>query len=135
MPNIKILLASRSPSMRRLEREIETQPDMEFLDIRPSPMQVLLTAAQMEVDVVIIPLTDSAEPGMVSHLLSEFPDMTILILLPMRDSAYIVQRCPWRREILDASAANIVSVLRRVTREPCTPIDDQASSSHHDKGD
>lgn len=109
--------------MRRLEREIEAQPDMEILEIRPSPMQILLTATQVEVDVVVIPLTDSTEPGVMSHLLSELPDVTVLLLSPTADSAYIVQRCPWRREFLDASAANIVSILRRVTREPCTPID------------
>ena len=109
--------------MRRLRREIEAQPDMEIVGVRLNPMEVLLIARE-EIDVVIIPLSDSEEPGLVSHLLAEYPNVTVLLLSPTGDSAFVIQLCPWRREFLNMSEANILEVLRRVTRDPCSPIDD-----------
>ncbi len=70
-----------------------------------------------------MPLYDSEEPGLVSHLFAELPDVTVLMLSSTGGAAYVIQRCPWRRELLDTSEAHIVRVLRGITTEPCGPID------------
>jgi len=124
MPNLKILLAGRPQAMRQLVRTIIAQPDMEIMGSYLDPMEVLLTAIRREADVVIISLDNSEEPGLVSHLFAELPDVTVLMLSSTGDTAYVVQRCPWRRELLDISEDYIVRVLRRLTKEPCGPIDD-----------
>lgn len=124
MPNLKILLAGRPRAMRQLVRTIIAQPDMEIVGSRLDPMEVLLTARRREADVVIIPLIDSEEPGLVSHLFAELPDLTVLMLSSTGDAAYVVQRCPWRRKLFNLSEDHIVRALRRLTKEPCGPIDD-----------
>ena len=124
MSSLKILLAGRPRSIQQLVGAIAAQPDMEIVGSRLDPMDVLLTAKMREADIVIMPLDDSAEPGLVSHLFAELPDVTVLMLSSTRNAAYIVQRCPWRRELFNLSEDYIVRVLRRLAQEPCGLIDD-----------
>ena len=123
---LKILLAGRSRDMTQLAKEIALQPDMEIVGEPLDPMEVLLSAKRMDVDVVIIPFNDSEDPGLVSHLLAEMPNLTVLMASSTTSVAYVVQLCPQRRELLDTSELNLVRVLRSAVRNPCSPINDLA---------
>jgi DNA-binding NarL/FixJ family response regulator len=123
MPNLKILFAGRLQAVGPLVREMAAQADMEIVGVHLDPIEVLLTARRRNADVVVIPLNDSEEPGLVSHLFAEFPDVTVLMLSPTGDAAYVVQRCPWRRALFNTSADHIVKVLRGIAKAPCGPLD------------
>ena len=128
MRKIKVLLANQPRIMREVMREvIERQPDMEVVGETLDSLGVLLAAKETEADVVVIALRDSEEPGLVSHLLAECPRVTVLVLPSQGDTAFIVQMCPWRKEIVDPSDANILSALRHAVQEPCSEVNQQPS--------
>ena len=53
---------------------------MEIVGESLNPMGVLLAAKETAADAVIVTLQNSAEPGLISHLLAECPDVTVLEL-------------------------------------------------------
>jgi DNA-binding NarL/FixJ family response regulator len=109
-----------------LAEEIALQPDMEIVGEPLDPLEVLLTAKIREADVVVIPFSDPNDPGLLSHLFAELPNVTVLMTSSSGYPSYVVQLCPHRRELLDTSELNLVRVLRNVVRNPCSPIDDLA---------
>jgi len=119
MRSIKVLLANDPAILREAVRAvIVRQPDMEVVGEILDPLGVLLAAKATHADVVVLGLRDAEEPGLVSHLLAECPQVTILGLAPHGDTALIVQLRPWRKEIVDPSAANLMRALRQAVREP-----------------
>ena len=119
MRSIKVLLANDPAILREAVRAvIVRQPDMEVVGVILDPLGVLLAAKATHADVVVLGLRDAEEPGLVSHLLAECPQVTILGLAPHGDTALIVQMRPWRKEIVDPSAANLMRALRQAVREP-----------------
>jgi hypothetical protein len=122
MAKIKILLALPSQTIQGLVEEIRTQPDMEIVGECLDPLALLLAAKETEAKAVIIALRHTQEPGLVSHLLAEYPNMTVLELDSQGTVAFIVQMCPWRKELVDPSTANVLSTLRDAIREPCSEV-------------
>ncbi len=114
MKKIKILLANHPRMMREVVREmIEAQPDMEVVGEVVNPVDLLVAVKGTEADAVILDLEDSEEAGLTSHLLAEYPDLTILGLAANGKTAFIRPR---RREILDPTGAKILSTLREAIR-------------------
>jgi DNA-binding NarL/FixJ family response regulator len=125
MQKIRIILANYPQMMRALMREvIERQPDMEIVGEIVDPLGLLLAARQTRAEAVIMTLKNSEDPGLISHLLAECPDVTILGLASQGDNAFIVQMCPRRSEIATLSVANILSALRQAIRSPCSSEDE-----------
>lgn|SRR2546425_9468785 len=123
MSTIKVLLANRPRILREVVRDvIERQPDMEIVGEVLDPLGVLLAAKETESDAVVIGLQDSEEPGLLSHLLAECPHMTVLGLSSQGDTAFIIQMCPLRKEIIEPSEVNILSALRHAVQEPCSEV-------------
>ena len=128
MRSIKVLLANDPAILREAVRAvIVRQPDMEVVGEILDPLGVLLAAKATEADVVVIGLRDSEEPGLVSHLLAECPQVTVLGLASPGDTAIIVQMCLWRKEIVDPSEANILRALRHAVREPGSALHEPPS--------
>lgn len=116
MGRIRILLANRPRMMRELVRKmIQGQPDMEVVGEVLGPLDVLMAVRDREADAVILALEDYEEPGLCSHLLAEYPNLTILSVAPNGETAFIRPR---RREIIDPSEANILNTLRQVIHTP-----------------
>jgi DNA-binding NarL/FixJ family response regulator len=121
LQKIRIVLANYPRMMRELVREIiERQPDMEIVGEIVDPLHVLLATRETRVEAVIVALRNSEDSGLISHLLSECPNLTILGLSSQGDDAFIVQMCPQRTEIINPSVANILSALRQAIRSPCS---------------
>jgi DNA-binding NarL/FixJ family response regulator len=120
MEKIKILLAIPSQRIQGLVEAIRAQPDMEIVGEHLESLALLLTAKETQANAVIVALRNSQEPGLVSHLLAEYPNMTVLGLGSQGNIACIVQMCPSRKEIIDPSEANMLSALRDAIREPCS---------------
>lgn len=116
MKKIKILLANRPRMLREVVREmIEAQPDMEVVREVLDPVDLLVAVGDTQADAVILDLEDSEEPGLTSHLLAEYPDLTILGLAANAKRVFIRPR---RQEVLDPTAAKILNGLRYGIRTP-----------------
>lgn len=121
MKKIRILLANRPQMMRELVRDmINRQNDMEVVGEVFNPVDLLVAVRESEADTVILALRDSPEVGLCSHLLSEYPNLTIVGLTSHGKNAFIEQLCPRRMEIVDPSEKSILSVLRQAVRSPCS---------------
>jgi len=91
MTKIRVLLANRPRLMREVIRElINGQQDMEVVDEALDPVEVLVAARETKADAVILATKDSEEPGLCSHLLVEFPNLTILGLASDGRTAFIL---------------------------------------------
>ena len=118
MKKIKILLANRPRMLREVVRKmIEAQPDMEVVGEVLEPVDLHVAVRDTQADAVILDLEDSEEPGLTSHLLAAYPDLTILGLAANGKTAFVRPR---RQEILDPTGANILSALRHAIRQPCS---------------
>lgn len=121
MKTIKVLLANRPRMMREVVKEIiEQQSDMEVVGEVLDPLDILVAVRGTEADAVILGLRGSEEPGLCSHLIAEYPNLTILGLASEGKSAFVEQLCPRRQQIIDPSEANILSALRQAVKEPCS---------------
>ncbi len=93
MTKIRVLLANRPRLMREVVREIiERQDDMEVVGEVLDPLDILMAVREAEVDAVILALKGSEDTGLCSHLLAEYPDLTIVA--PTRASS----GCGWAWE-------------------------------------
>ena len=120
MKKIKILLANRPRMVREVVRElIEREEDMEVVGEVLDPLDLLLAVRETEADAVVMALKGSEEPGLCSHLLAEYPDLTIVGVASGGESAFIEQRTPQRQEIPEPSKANILDALRHAVGSSC----------------
>lgn len=120
MKKIRILLANRPQMMRELVREmIKRQSDMEVVGEVLNPVDLLVAVRESEADAVILALKDSREVGLCSHLLTGYPNLTIVGLTSDGKNAFIEQLCPRRVEIVDPSEKSILNALRQAVRSPC----------------
>lgn len=120
MKKIRLLLGNRPRLMREIIRGmIDRQEDMEVVGEILDPVDLLVAVRETEADAVILALRGSEEPGLCSHLLAEYPNLTIIGLSSEGKSAFVEQLCPRRQDIVDASEAKILSALRQAIR-PCS---------------
>ena len=117
---IRIVLANRPRLMREVVRKIiEQEGDMEIVGEVLDPLDLLVAVRETKADAVIVALNNSEAPGVCSHLLGVYPDLTILGVAPQGNSAFIEQLCPRRREIINPSDESILRALRQAIQSPC----------------
>jgi len=116
---IRVLLANRPRMMREVVREmIEALPDMEVVGEVVNPVDLLVAVRETGADALILGLEDSEEPGVTSHLLAEYPDLTILGLAANGKKAFVRPR---RQEILAPTGAKILTAIRHAIQSPYSP--------------
>jgi len=98
---------------------IEREADMEVVREAEQRFELLLAVKETHADAVILSASDSETLGLCSHLLSEYPNLTILALSVEGRSAFVEQLCPSRREIANPSNESVLAALRQAIREPC----------------
>ncbi len=114
-PGIRVLVADVPGLLAHtLADEIEAQPDMVLVGRAEGSLEILLEAA-WNVDVVILG-AESAEvaPGLVSHLLGEFPHLKILTLSRSQDlmvDYWLDIRCG---QALPVSSASLLGKIRQL---------------------
>ncbi len=115
MKKIRVLLANRPRIMREVIRSmIERQEDMEVVGEVLNPLDLFVAVRDTQSNAVVLALKDSEKPGLRSHLIAEYPDLTI-VGLPSEGETAFVERLWW---ILDPSEAKILSALRHAVRPP-----------------
>ena len=98
---------------------IEGQRDMEIVGEARGRFDLLLAVKDAHADAVILSAEDSDVPGLCSHLLGEYPGLTILTLGIKGGHAVVEQLCPSRREIVNPSSENVLAALREAIGQPC----------------
>ena len=117
---IRIVLANRPRMARQVVGEmIEGQHDMEVVREASSRFDLLLAVKETNAHAMTMSARDSEDPGLCSHLLSEYPGLTVVTLGVEGRRAFVEQLCPSRREIANPSSANVLAALREAIREPC----------------
>jgi DNA-binding NarL/FixJ family response regulator len=116
---IRLLLRSRPDAPAgALETILRSQPDVEVVGEPTDPLGVLVAVRETNADALVLELEQREEAGVLSHLLAEFPDLTVLTLLPSGE-AFIEQRCAHRWSVDDLSPGGLLEALRRAVRAPC----------------
>ncbi len=127
MKKIRILLANRPPMLLEVMREmVQRQEDMEVVGEILDPIGLLVAVREREADAVILTLKDHhEEPGLCSHLVAEYPNLTILGLAADGKIAFLR---PPRREIKVPSVDSIVDALRDAIR-----VKEEENSTRHQR--
>jgi hypothetical protein len=114
---IRILLAQLPRALRDpLERTLSEQPDMVVTPVE-NHVEVLLTAGESQADVVVIGMEDTEPPGVVSHLLAEYPSLMIILVDVDDLHAFIYELRPDLMPIGEVSSAQFPNVIRAAVRE------------------
>jgi DNA-binding NarL/FixJ family response regulator len=102
-------MQAKSKSLAQLVRN---QSDAELLGTVVDPVELMVTVAETEPDVVVLESQTGQIPGVCTHLISEYPGLLIVILQPRSDRALLFRRALSREEI---SAANedVLAAIRR----------------------
>ena len=106
MKKIRVLLANCPQKIGEFEvRElIGPQEDMEVVDEVQGSFNVLQAVREKEAHAVILGVKDLKEENLCSHLLAQYPNLTILCLTSKDEIAFIA---------MDLSEANILNALRQ----------------------
>ena len=103
----------------------EQRGDFEIVGEATDALSVLTGVRDGQVDAVVVLASDphDKEPGMISHLLEEYADLTVLAVLPTGE-AFIAQKCTFRRSLHSATPAKLADALREAVETPCEEAGD-----------
>lgn len=94
-------------------RAVVRQGDMEVVGEVFEPVELLVAVRRCEADAVVLSGAGSEEPGVVSHLLSEYRHLVVLVLSPGREGADLFRPAVVREHIGGGSEAELLAALRR----------------------
>ena len=118
MTAIRLLVRQQQAVRERIAAmHLDEAPGIEIVGEVSDVLDVLMAVKHKQADVVVA--SESPEDrGMASHLLAQFPDMTLLLLGPGGE-AHIEQRCRHRWTATDKSGTAIAEALRFALKNPC----------------
>ena len=123
-PKIRIVLAHRRRMLRELlQRVLSRQPDLEIVGQSTDPIDLLLAVSRSEADVVI--LDEANSRGLRSHLLAEFPHLTLLDLSSDGEVAVVEQLYPhrWKFSLAESDLPRVLRWAVRTSRSGLEPTD------------
>lgn len=118
MKVIRLLVRQRQSVREQIAKmRLDEAPDIEIVGEVHDVLDILMAVKHKQADVVVA--SDSSDDrGMASHLLAQFPDMTLL-LLGAEGGAHIEQRCQHRFTVSNQSGDAIADALRFAVESPC----------------
>lgn len=119
---IKVLLVNRSQLLREsLVNLIQFQDDIDDIEVVGEVfdlVELLLMVGRTQADVVVMAMQDSdEEPGICSHLLTEYPQLLVLVLSSERESAFLYRQITSKEYVSEVSKGGILKAIRRVKDE------------------
>jgi len=114
---IRILLAQLPHALQEtLERALSEQPDI-VVALVENHVEVLLAARETEADIVVIGMENAEPPGVVSHLLDEYPTLGIIIVDVGNQRGFLYELRPELVPIGEVSSVHFPDVIRAVVRD------------------
>jgi DNA-binding NarL/FixJ family response regulator len=110
---IRVLLANHPLMVPDAIRQLVVeQEDMELVGDCRGPMKILQETGRTKADAVILVQEGSEEPGLSSHLLAVYPDLTILNVSCDSADASLQQLCSRRVTVPSTDYATLIEALR-----------------------
>lgn len=114
---IRILLAQLPNALQTtLERVLSDQPDM-VASLAENHVEVLLAVGETQADVVVIGMENAQPPGIVSHLLDEYPSLRIILVDVGEHRGFLYELRPELVPIGDMSSVQFPIVVRAAVRD------------------
>jgi DNA-binding NarL/FixJ family response regulator len=114
---IRILLAQLPNALQAtIERALSEQSDM-VVNLAENHVEVLLAVGQTQADVVVIGMEHAQPPGIVSHLLDEYPILRIILVDVDDHRGFLYELRPDLVPIGDVSSVQFPVVVRAVVRD------------------
>jgi DNA-binding NarL/FixJ family response regulator len=103
---------------------IAHESDIEVETVEPDPIELLAAVGRVEADVVIITLPETGDPGLLSHLLTEYPDLLVIALSPADESAFVYRQVITKESLEPLSEEGLLHAIRNHTQEylRCQPL-------------
>lgn len=112
---IRVLLAHVPQELRAtLYQALSAQPDMVLTAVQDY-VELLLAAAETHADAIVIGMDEAQSPGILSHLLEEYPDLKIIIINLTDQQVFLYELRPELVPIGEASSLDFPNVIRAVT--------------------
>lgn len=114
MRRIRVLLGDLPADIEdRLQTTISLERDIEIVGQATGTFQVLARIGDALADIVLIALPESGmEPGIVSHILGEYPFLGIIAISPQMDRIVLFRCTITRRNVAGAVPETLGSVIR-----------------------
>jgi DNA-binding NarL/FixJ family response regulator len=117
---IRLLLPRHASSdIFGLDKLLTKEMGFEIVGHTAESFDALLAVRDTQAQVVVLLAAGATEPGLVSHLLGEFPDLTVLTVFP-GGRVTVTQQCSVRRQVYDPSPRALIELLRTVVENPCS---------------
>jgi len=111
--SIVVLLAQLPPAVRETLKEVFTgQADMRVVVAENGPVEVLVAAGQTGAGVVILGMDDDELPGIASHLLDQYPRLTILAVGADSRHVFLYQLRPQLVPLGELDSRQLLQVVR-----------------------
>ena len=89
------------------------EPDLEIVGEVNSPIDVLLELGSTQADVVVIDLpTSGKDPGLCSHLLTEYPEVKVVAVSSGGDTSIVYETGVIQRYLPDVSLEAVTGIIR-----------------------
>ena len=116
MKRIGVVLGNRTEMAIR--DVVVLQADIEIVGEALEKFELLMMVKETRADAVILSAGESDIPGLCSHLLGEYPNLTIVVL--GADGKHTVEQlCLCRWGLTDPSIESVLGALRTAIRRPC----------------
>jgi hypothetical protein len=114
MRSIRVLIGDVSDDVREwILSAAQLDPEVNVVGNAPGTFQILLEAGATGADVLMTSLReDGSEPGIVSHVLSEYPDVIVAAFGREVDHAAIFRLVGAREDILSTDPGELWRMLR-----------------------
>jgi DNA-binding NarL/FixJ family response regulator len=113
---IKVLLASNPPELQATLRELfQDQIDIQLVGEDLDPIRVLLAVGDHQADAVVVTIPFVGQDiGICSHLLAEYPDLTVLAFQSDGRAVYLLRRGIVREKLRKTSGEAILAAIREI---------------------
>jgi DNA-binding NarL/FixJ family response regulator len=91
---------------------IRSQQDIEVVGVASGPTSLLLEAEALRADIVLVAAVGGAPPGIVSHLLDQFPHLRVVAVTSDGRHALVSAMRPHVEHVAVSSPADLVRAMR-----------------------
>lgn len=93
---------------------IQQQTDMKVVGEVLDPIELLLKVNETQADIVVLTLPEpGSEPGIITHLFAEFPQVLVLAISSVCEEAFLFQQIISREQLPGKSGEDVLVALRK----------------------